>query len=396
LSLAQLPFQSPDPLLALIGEIGRDPRREKIDLSVGVYRDEAGRTPVMKAVKQAERLLIEQQGSKSYLGPEGDEEFVARLAPILFGSRAPAHARGLQTPGGTGALRLAADLLALRTDSRRIWLALPAWPNHLPVLAAAGLDVRTFEPFDPFSQTLRIDAMWDVLEEARPGDAVLLQGCCHNPTGVDPSAEAWAALASFLAERRLLPLIDVAYQGFGDGLEQDALALRQIVAAVPEAIIAYSCNKNFGLYRDRVGAMFVVAETAAGADRAMSNARTIARTSYSMPPDHGAAAVRLILSDPALSALWEEELDAMRARLQAVRRAVARHGSAGPLRLDPIGRQKGMFSLLPLPPDSIERLKRDHAIYVAPNGRINLAGMPLAEVGRLVEALAGVRETATA
>lgn len=385
MSFSHLEVQSPDPLLALIGEVRKDPRPVKIDLSVGVYRDEDGRTPVMAAVKQAERTLWVEQDSKSYLGPEGDEGFVAHLIPMVFGEQHGASVRGVQTPGGTGALRLAADLLAIG-GKRRIWVGTPTWTNHMPVFAAAGLEVRTFTQFDVATQMLMPEAILAALTEAEAGDAVLLQACCHNPTGADPDGETWAHIVTTLAQRGLLPLIDAAYHGLGDGLEEDMAPLRSIVNAVPEALVAYSCNKNFGLYRDRVGALFATAQVPSRAELILNNAKTVARASYSMPPDHGAAVVRLILSDPALTALWREELGTMRARLGAVRSAVA---GAAPW-LEPVGRQKGMFSLLPIPRAMIDRLKAEHAIYMAPSGRINLAGMPLAMVDRFTGALAQV------
>ncbi|PZU59566.1 MAG: hypothetical protein DI547_06190 [Sphingobium sp.] len=390
MSLSHLQPQSPDPLLSLIGDVRRDPRRGKIDLSVGVYRDESGCTPVMAAVKQAERLLLEGQESKSYLGPEGDEAFVAHVADLLLGTDNRSHVRGIQTPGGTAALRLAADLLALGDGSRRIWVGLPTWSNHLPILAAAGLDIRTFDAYDTVTQSLRVEATLAALNEARPGDAVLLQACCHNPTGMDPDAATWTAITDILVQRNLLPLLDIAYQGLGDGLDEDAWALRVIVEAVPEAIIAYSCNKNFGLYRDRVGALFVTGPSDAAVECAIGNAKTIARTSYSMPPDHGAAVVRLILGDQALTAMWRDELNAMRARLLAIRQALADAGMAGTLDLTTVAQQKGMFSLLPLGRDLIDRLRMEHAIYMAPNGRVNLAGLPMAGVGQFVDALRAV------
>jgi aromatic-amino-acid transaminase len=219
---------------------------------------------------------------------------------------------------------------------------------------------------------------------------VLLQACCHNPTGMDPDAATWTAITDILVQRNLLPLLDIAYQGLGDGLDEDARALRVIVEAVPEAIIAYSCNKNFGLYRDRVGALFVTGPSDAAVECAIGNAKTIARTSYSMPPDHGAAVVRLILGDQALTAMWRDELNAMRARLLAIRQALADAGMAGTLDLTTVAQQKGMFSLLPLGRDLIDRLRMEHAIYMAPNGRVNLAGLPMAGVGQFVDALRAV------
>jgi aromatic-amino-acid transaminase len=389
-SLSILQAQPADPLLALIEEVRLDPRPLKIDLSVGVYRDEQADTRVLDTVKEAERRLLDTQSSKSYLGPEGDMGFVSLLTPLIFGRPPTAVVGGLQTPGGTGALRVAAELLALDRSGRRVWLGLPAWANHIPVLRAAGLDVRTFPQFDMEAQAFRLQNVLDALAEARPGDAVVLQACCHNPTGIDPHPADWRALAEYMAERKLLPLIDMAYHGLGDGLEQDAAMLRHFVQRLPECLVAYSCDKNFALYRDRVGALFVTSRTAAELERVLSNARAVARANYSMPPDHGAATVRIVLSDPALTSAWEQELAVMRRRIVSVRQAIAKRGRADALDLSVIAKQRGMFSMLPLSPGQIERMRVDHAVYMAPNGRVNLAGLPLRQVDHFVGALEAV------
>lgn len=386
-TLACLKAQAADPLLALIGAVARDPRPNKIDLTVGVYRDEDGRTPVLASVKEAERRLLVEQSSKSYLGSQGDGAFVEALLPLIFGAGTGAAVSGIQTPGGTGALRAAADVLALGDRPRTLWLGVPTWGNHPAIARAAGVAVRTFAPIDFGTQTFRLDAALEALSLAEPGDVLLLQACCHNPTGIDPKPEDWQALAAFAAQRGLVPLLDMAYQGLGDGLEADAALVRHFAAHVPEMLLAYSCNKNFALYRDRVGAMFVVAADAGVRARTISNALALVRTSWSMPPDHGAAVVRTILHDRALTAQWHGELERMRGRIHRVRAAVAAHGRAGPLPLEAIARQKGMFSVLPLQPETIERLRREHGIYMAPDGRINLAGLSLAAVDRLIAAL---------
>jgi aromatic-amino-acid transaminase len=240
------------------------------------------------------------------------------------------------------------------------------------------------------AQSFALPSVLEALAEALPGDAVVLQACCHNPTGIDPRPEDWRALAEFLAERELLPLIDMAYHGLGDGLEPDAAMLRHFVQRLPECLVAYSCNKNFALYRDRVGALFVTSRTAVELERVLSNARALARANYSMPPDHGAATVRIIMSDPGLISAWEQELAVMRRRIVSVRLAIAGRGRAGLLDLSVIARQRGMFSILPLSPGQIERMRVDHAVYMAPNGRVNLAGLPLRQVDRFVDALEAV------
>lgn len=390
MSLSILQAQPADPLLALIEQVRLDSRPSKIDLSVGVYRDEQAETRVLNVVKEAERRLLETQASKSYLGPEGDMEFVSLLARMVFGRAPGAVVSGLQTPGGTGALRVAAELLALSGSGRRVWLGLPTWANHIPVLRAAGLDLRTFAQFDMEAQVFQLQSVLNALAEARPGDAVVLQACCHNPTGIDPRPADWTALASFMAERELLPLIDMAYQGLGDGVEPDAAMLRHFVQHVPECIVAYSCNKNFAFYRDRVGALFVSAQTSAEVERVLSNAKALARANYSMPPDHGAAAVRIVLADPGLTSAWEQELAVARRRIVSVRQAIAARGHAGALDLGVIAAQRGMFSMLPLSPGQIARMRDDHAVYMAPNGRVNLAGLPLRKVDHFVDALEAV------
>lgn len=386
MSLAILKSQPADPLLALIEEVRSDHRDNKIDLSLGVYRDEMGCTKVLDVVKQAEIRLVNEQNTKSYLGPEGDCEFTRLLSDVVFGPLA-SRVSGLQTPGGTGALRLAGDLLAIGGAGRRVWLGLPTWPNHLPVLEAAGLTVRAFNQVDPKSQSLDLEATIAALEAAKAGDVVVLQACCHNPTGIDPDARQWAMIAKIMEERRLVPLIDMAYHGLGDGLEPDGAMVRLFVETLPEVLIAYSCNKNFALYRDRVGALFVSAPTGRDVERILSNAKALVRANYSMPPDHGAAVVSMILGDTELKSGWRRELDRMRLRISEVRKAIAHRGHAGTLDLVPIASQNGMFSLLPLGKEQIQKMKRDHAVYMAPSGRVNLAGLPLQSVSAFVDAL---------
>lgn len=379
---AGLTPQAPDAVLSLIAAFRDDPRPGKIDLGVGVYRDEDGATPVLRAVKAAEAILLETQASKAYLGPEGDLEFLERLAPLIFGPGDVGRGfLSIQTPGGTGALRVAADLASAGSLGARIWLGVPTWPNHPSMFAQAGLQVMTYRHFDPATQTVRFDELMSALEQARAGDLVLLHGCCHNPTGVDLTRDQWRTVAARLAERGLTPLIDLAYQGLGEGLEDDAAGLRIVLDAVDTAMVAYSCDKNFGLYRERTGALFVRAPGCAEVVR--SNMLFMARCAWSMPPDHGAAAVRTILGSETLSAQWRAELEAMRRRLVSVRAALS---GAAP-HLAALRRQHGMFSLLPISPDQVERLRREHGVYMAGSGRINLAGLTAATVPTFVKAL---------
>ncbi len=377
-----------DALLALIGLFRDDARESKIDLGVGTYRDERGVTPVMEVIKAAERHLIETQQTKAYLGPEGDRRFLELLAPIPFGAADARDGRmvGVQTPGGSGALRLGAELIAAARPGAKVWLGTPTWPNHAPVLRAAGLTVVEYRYFDPVAQSACFDDVIAALSRAEPGDVVLLHGCCHNPTGAELDAAQWRRLAAVLAERELLPFIDLAYQGLGEGLDADAEATRIVLAGVGEALVAYSCDKNFGLYRDRTGALFALARDADAADVVHGNLVALARVNWSMPPDHGAAAVRAVLESAELSAAWRAELDGMRRRVAGVRDALA----AAEPRLAFLARQRGMFSQLRIAPEAIVALRRDHGIYMAGSGRINLAGLRTADAGVLVRALGSV------
>ncbi|WP_083901534.1 amino acid aminotransferase [Azospirillum sp. B4] len=380
--------QPADALLSLIGLYRDDPRAQKLDLGVGVYRDETGATPVLRAVKAAEARLLETQGSKSYLGPEGDIRYAELLQPIVFGRTLAAdQLAGVQTPGGTGALRLAADLIAAARPGAKVWLGTPTWPNHAPIMKAAGLTVATYRYYDQATQTVLFDEMMAALSGAAAGDVVLLHGCCHNPAGADLTPDQWRAVAEVVAARGLIPLVDLAYQGLGDGLEQDAAGARLVLDSVPDALLAYSCDKNFGLYRERVGALYAKAATPARTELMRSNILSLARANWSMPPDHGAALVRVILEDAALTADWRAELTVMRTRINQVRQALA----AGDSALAFLGRQHGMFSLLPLSAEQVGVLRRDHAVYMAGSGRVNLAGLTLATVPQFIDSLRAVR-----
>lgn len=380
--------QAPDALLALIGMFAADPRADKIDLGVGVYRDETGATPVFRSVKAAEARLVETQTSKSYLGPEGDVRFTELLKPFIFGGKFDmSSVVGVQTPGGTGALRLAAELIAAAKPGARVWIGTPTWPNHPPVFASANLDIQTYRYFDQAAQTILFDEMMDALSRAEAGDVVLLHGCCHNPTGANLTAPQWSAIAELVGKRGLIPLIDLAYQGLGAGLDEDAAGLRTVLESAGDVIAAFSCDKNFGLYRDRVGALYVRSQQSAQSELVLSNMLALARPNWSMPPDHGAAVVRTILDDAALTADWKAELTSMRLRIAEVRQALA----AGDSFLAPQEKQQGMFSLLPLSPDQVATLRKEHGIYMAGSGRANIAGLTLKTVPKFIEALKSVR-----
>lgn len=377
--------QPDDPLLALIGLYRADRRAGKVDLGVGVYRDETGATPIFGAVKAAERRLVETQPTKAYVGPEGDPVFLERLWALTAGEAGRGRAiAGLQTPGGSGALRVAAELMA-RAGTRRVWLGLPSWPNHAAILKATGLEVATYPFFDVPSQAVLFNRMMDALANAAAGDGVLLHASCHNPTGAGLDAEQWRAVSEIIAARGLMPLVDIAYQGYGRGLDEDAAGLRSLLDAVPEALVAVSCSKSFGLYRERTGAVYAACGNEETALTVRGNFAGLARVSYSMPPDHGSAVVSTILGDEVLAADWKQELETMRRRIVSIRERL----SAGLARrwqvLTAVAGQEGMFSLLPFEEADVMRLRAEHAIYMPASGRINIAGLKSAEVDAVVE-----------
>lgn len=389
--LSNLPQQPADALLALIKLHNDDPRTDKIDLGVGVYRTGQGDTPVFAAIKAAERKLLETQTSKAYLGPEGDMGFVHALMPYIFGKDDPSQGgriEGMQAPGGTGAVRLAVAL-ARKAGVGRIIMGLPSWPNHAQILGDLGVELKSFNHAAKDGK-VDMDALRAAISEAQPGDAILLHGCCHNPTGIDYTNEQWDEIAPLIAAKGLLPILDLAYQGLGKGMEEDAYGVRKVISLVPEALIAYSCDKNFGMYRDRVGAIYVMAQDGEVLARVLSNGHALARAAWSMPPDHGGAAVRLILEDPALTALWLDELDTMRTRMNQVRARLAAAGQVGMIDLTPLGHQAGLFSILPLSSEQILKLRSDHGIYMAGSGRINIAGLTMGNIDKFIADLAAV------
>ena len=389
--LSNLEQQPADALLALIKLHSADPRSDKIDLGVGVYRTGQGATPVFGAIKAAEQKLVDTQDSKSYLGPEGDIGFVHALMPYIFGSDDPTmggRIEGMQTPGGTGGVRLAVAL-AQRSGCPQIWMGLPSWPNHAQIFGDLGLELKSFAHATKAGM-VDMDALRGAISLAEPGDAILLHGCCHNPTGIDYSNAQWDEIAGLVAAAKLLPILDLAYQGLGQGMEEDAYGVRRVLAAVPEALIAYSCDKNFGMYRDRVGAVYAMVADPAELGKVLSNGATLARAAWSMPPDHGGAAVRIILEDPALTVLWRDELDTMRTRMRQVRARLAEAGRAGSIDLTPLGHQHGLFSILPLSSEQILQLRDDHGIYMAGSGRVNIAGLTAGNIDKFIADLASV------
>ncbi|RST31878.1 aspartate/tyrosine/aromatic aminotransferase [Sphingomonas ginkgonis] len=385
--LADLAPVTTDSLLALIALCNADPRTDKIDVGVGVYRDGEGSTPILNVVKDAERKLFETQETKSYLGMNGDARFTELLRPILLGEHAGDRAiQGLQTPGGCGALVLAFKLIKAANPDARVLVGTPTWPNHIPIIRGVGLEIVEYPYYDRDGCAIQFDAMLAALRSARSGDVALLHACCHNPTGADLSEQQWDQVVDAVVERGLLPMVDIAYQGLGRGLDEDAYGLRKLIANCDEVLAAQSCDKNFGVYRDRVGSLWIKTAAEESSTTAMKTVMQLAREMWSMPPDHGAAAVRIVLDDPATAAAWREELAGMRDRINSLR---ARFAAADP-RLAFIADQYGMFSMLPLSKDQVLELREKHAIYMADSGRFNVVGMSDAAVDRFVSAVSTV------
>ena len=382
-----------DAILGLIGEHRDDPRPEKIDLGVGVYRNDEGETPVLDVVKKAEHRLVGTQTSKAYIGTAGDPVFNAAMQALAFADSVSAERLvTIQTPGGSGSLRVAAGLLLRARENTALWVSDPTWANHIPLLGGAGLTLENYPFYDAESHTIRIDAMLDALRAAPKRDVVLLHACCHNPSGLDPNEEQWRAIADVIVERELLPFIDMAYQGFAQDLDADAFAVRQLAARVPEMIVSSSCSKNFGLYRDRVGILSVLATDTNSRDIVASQASSFVRTMYSVPPDHCAAVVSIILNDKELRAEWVDELDGMRERLSGMGALLhdALKDKAPGHDFTHLLHSKGMFCFLGVTSEQVARLKQDFGIYMVDSSRINVAGITPSNVDYLASSIAAV------
>ncbi|WP_346827714.1 amino acid aminotransferase [Serratia inhibens] len=385
-----------DPILGLTDIFRADARPNKINLGIGVYKDETGKTPVLTSVKKAEQYLLENETTKNYLGIEGIPAFASCTQELLFGKQSPIiadkRARTAQTPGGTGGLRVAADFIANQTSAKRIWISNPSWPNHKNVFSAVGLEVLEYAYYDAANHALDFNGLLNSLKQAKAGDVVLFHGCCHNPTGIDPTAEQWAQLAELSVANGWLPLFDFAYQGFAKGLEEDAEGLRIFAAKHQELIVASSYSKNFGLYNERVGACTIVAADADTADRAFSQVKAAIRANYSNPPSHGAAVVATILGDDALRALWEQELTDMRQRIHRMRQlfvnTLQEKGAEQDFSF--IINQNGMFSFSGLSKEQVLRLREEFGVYAVNSGRINVAGMTPDNMAPLCEAIVAV------
>ena len=383
-----------DPILGLMDAYRADRNPAKLDLGVGVYKDAQGLTPIPRAVKLAEQRLLESETSKSYIGGHGDPLFGSLLSELVLGANNPLlteRAGATQTPGGTGALRLCADFIAQCLPGRGIWLSDPTWPIHESIFAAAGLRVGHY-PYVGADNALNVEAMIAALTHVPKGDVVLLHACCHNPTGFDLAPRDWKRVLEVVKARELLPLIDFAYQGFGDGLEQDAFAVRLFAAELPELLITSSCSKNFGLYRERTGALIVCAEHAEKLKDVRSQLAFIARNLWSTPPAHGAAVVASILHDDELKALWIAELNSMRERIASLRHglveALQPHGLSE--RFAHIAQQRGMFSYTGLSPTQVQRLRDEFSVYMVGSGRANVAGLDAQRIDQLASAIARV------
>ncbi|HIJ66172.1 MAG TPA: aspartate/tyrosine/aromatic aminotransferase [Candidatus Hydrogenedentes bacterium] len=391
-----LQMAQPDAILGLTEAFNNDPNPNKVNLGVGVYKDAEGKTPVFDTVKAAEERVLRDETTKNYLGIPGAPEYAAAVQELAFG---PGHeiietkrAATAHTPGGTGALRVAGDFIKKLFPSARIWLSDPTWANHANVFGAAGVEMKTYPYYDAESKCLDAGAMTAALEAVPEGDVVLFHGCCHNPAGMDPSPEQWETIAAIAGERGWVPLVDFAYQGLADGIEEDAAGLRALCGPGRELLVTSSFSKNFGLYRERVGALTVVAASEDAAQKAMSQIKKCIRANYSNPPAHGAAIVTTILNDPDLRAKWEIEVKTMRDRINGMRKLFVETLKAKGVAQDFsfITRQRGMFSFSGLNKQQVATLRDKYAIYIVGSGRINVAGMTQHNMDYLCQAIADV------
>ena len=384
-----------DAILGLIQQFKDDPNPQKVDLGVGVYRDEDGVTPIMGAVKAAEKQLIDDEATKAYIGSHGDPQYGEHVLKMVFGAEsavlADKRASATQAPGGTGALRLAADFIASQLPGKSIWLSDPTWPNHLGVFSAAGLEIQRY-PYVDAQNRLDFDGMLAALENIPKGDVVVLHACCHNPTGFDLSADQWQTVLKVLKDRELLPLVDFAYQGFGNGIDEDAYGPRLLAENLDEVLITQSCSKNFGIYRERTGCFIAVARDTEQMENVRSQLAITARENYSNPPAHGSAIVATIFNSDALYQQWHDELKTMRTRINDLRKkfvaGLEPHGLAD--RFAYVAEQRGMFSYTGLTEDQVKTLRDEHSIYMVGSGRANVAGLNDANMEYVCNAIADV------
>lgn len=388
-----LKAQPADKILMLMQMYREDPRAEKIDLGVGVYKDATGLTPVMRAVKAAEQQIWEAQDTKVYTGLAGDPAFANAMIDLVLSDAVPREAvAAVATPGGTGAVRQAFELIQMAKPDARIFVSDPTWPNHLSILKYLGMEVVPYRYFDDETRGVDFDGMMADLKQAHAGDVILLHGCCHNPTGANLNATEWDAVIALLQETGAIPMIDIAYQGFGDGLDADAAATRKIAASVPECLIAASCSKNFGIYRERTGLLMAVASDAARHDLNQSTLAFLNRQNYSFPPDHGARIVTTILNDDALKADWMAELEEVRNAMLGLRTQLADELQrlSGSDRFGFLAQHRGMFSRLGTTPEKVEEMREKHGIYMVGDSRMNIAGLNEMTVPKLAQAIIDV------
>ena len=390
-----LPVLPPDSIPGLAAACRADPNPDKVDLTLGVYMDETGLCPVFEAVQQAQQALVSEEQTKVYMPPQGDPDYLSGIRSLVFGEAGIANlgdrSSAVQTPGGCGAVRLGAEVLHAASPDATVWVSDPTWPVHIPLMGSVGLQFKTYRYYSSDMKGLDFDAMLADLETAQAGDVVLLHGCCHNPSGVDPTLDQWEVLADLMSERQLLPMIDFAYQGMGAGLDEDAAGIRKLLERVPEMIIAVSSSKNIGLYRERAGAVVFVGGDARAAEAMASQAVSAARRVYSMPPAHGALLAGRVLSSPALRSAWEAELGQICERINGLRGQLQNALTTATKRdFGFIGTEHGMFSFLGLSVEQAQRLREQQSVYILDSSRINIAGLNANNLGRVVEAVASV------
>ena len=386
-----------DPILNLSVLYRQDTNPNKVDLGVGVYKDEAGHTAIMEAVSRAQEQILVEEDTKSYVGMAGSKRFCDLLSQITLGANhqvlTDQRVAIAQTPGGTGALRVLADFINVAKPNATVWLGDPTWANHFPIMQSAGLEVKQFPYYNRATKTLDFDGMLATLQtQTKTGDVILLHGCCHNPSGADLSLEQWQTVAELIQAKGLVPYVDIAYQGLGEGMDEDAAGLRLMADSVPEMVIASSCSKNFGVYRERTGTAIIISSNADQAKIAQSQMNSVIRANYSMPPSHGALAVETILADPKLKQMWRDELKTMRKRIKDLRSQLVDAIKAEGVEQDFsfIERQKGMFSFLGISAEQVDQLVNEHSVYLVGSSRINIAGLNQRNIAYVAKAIAAV------
>ncbi|MER2492926.1 aromatic amino acid transaminase [Catenovulum sediminis] len=392
----QITALPPDPLLGIAAAFKQDTNPKKVDLGVGVYKTEDGKTPILTSVQKALQILLDTEASKSYIQPRGNQAFLDGMEKLVLGNDNPLISSGrvesVQAPGGTGSLKLGFQLIKRSNPNAKIWVSGPTWANHVALIKSTGLDHAEYPYYDKKNNALKADEMLEALAQLGPNDVVLLHGCCHNPTGEDLTPELWSKITELALEKGFLPFIDIAYQGFGQDLDTDVAGVRELLSKVPEALIATSCSKNFGLYRERTGLITTVSETPELAAAALSHVLNIAREIYSMPPSYGGAAVGIILQDQALTTEWKGELAEMCARMRTLRSMLVNkiHERGVDEDFSFINRQNGMFTFLGITPEQVQAIRDEYAIYMAGSSRINIAGISSSNVDYIADAVAAI------